>query len=392
MIFEKKKNVVVRAYKLKLYPNQGKKEIALYALNRFELYCNHFTGKAFFEKKPRSTKGMGWLPNKAQHYCRNEASKIKKSGSVTGININVPVIRPYSIELPVSMERAKGTGFDFWVKIPNQWTKKKTEQIPANSHKALNKALRNGWKLTKSVSLKRFRAGVQIIVFLEKSKSESIIPSDCIGVDVGLRRCISTSQGFRGIDLRPLIKSERIRNSERSRQRRKYRQEIPFKEKTNKTKIKQQVNRYAQSLIRRSKKSGLGIAVESSRALSNLKSGSLQGWARCAFTERVRTLGREEGVFVMEVNPWRTSKLCPDCRTVGERKGIFFKCQNWKCEMFQVQQDADLVGSKNIHFEGRVALGKILLSKSGTLTSELVALRDHFEVPGSPPFSPKRVD
>ncbi|MFI5391303.1 MAG: zinc ribbon domain-containing protein [Bacteriovoracales bacterium] len=377
MIFKKKKDVVVKAFKLKLFPNLSKKEIALYALNRFELYCNHFIGKAFFEKKPRSTKDMGWLPNKAQHYCRNEALKIKKSARTTGNKVNVPVIRPYSVEMPVAMERAKGTDFDFWVKIPNQWTKKKTVQIPVRSHKALNKALKNGWKFTNFVSLKRFKDGIQIIVFVEKQRPITLIPADCIGVDVGLKRAISTSDGFRGKDIRPLIRSEKIKHSERQRQRIKYKQEIPLKGKTNKTKIKQQINRYAQSLIRRSKKLGTGIAVESSRALSNLKSGSLQGWARCAFTERVQILGKEEGVFVVEVNPWRTSKLCPDCRTVGERNGIVFKCLNKKCKMIEIQQDADLVGSKNIRFEGRVTLEKIILSKSGTQTSAVVESWNH---------------
>lgn len=370
---KRKKDVVVRAYKLKLFPNEGKKEIALYALNRFELYCNHFAGKALFEKKSRSTNGMGWLANKARYYCRNESSKLKKYAKVTGNKINVPIIRPYSLEMPIFMEKAKGTNFDFWLKVPNQWTKAKIVKIPANSHKGLNKALKGGWKLTKSVSLKRFKDGVQVIVYVEKPRPKTEIPSDCIGVDVGLKRTIATSDGFRGKDIRPLIKSEKIKHSERQRQRTKYKQEIPYKGKTNKTKVKQQINRYAQNLIRRSKKSGTGIAVESSRALSNLKSGSLQGWARCAFAERVRILGREEGVFIVEVNPWRTSKLCPDCRTVGERNGIVFKCANPKCEKIDILQDADLVGSKNIRFEGRVALGRILLSKSGTQTSVVAA-------------------
>ena len=264
MVLEKKKkrkkDVVVRAYKLKLFPNGSKKDIALYALNRFELYCNHFTGKALFEKKPRSTRGMGWLPNKAQHYCRNEASKLKKSAKITGNKINVPVIRSSSLEMPVSMEPAKNTEFDFWVKVPNQWTKTKIIKIPANSHKALNKALKSGWKLTKSISLKRCKEGIQVIVYVEKPRPIAEIPKDCIGVDVGLKRSISTSDGFLGKDMRPLIKSERIRNSERYRQRTKYNQEIPYKGKTNKTKIKQQINWYAQSLIRRSIKSGIGIA------------------------------------------------------------------------------------------------------------------------------------
>lgn len=368
-----KKDVIIRAYKLKLFPNEGKKDIALYALNRFELYCNHFMGKSIFEKKPRSTRGMGLLPNKAQRYCWNEALKLKNSAISRGHKINVPVIRPHSIEMPVSMNESKGTEFDYWVKVSNLWTKTKVAKIPAHSHKALNNALKNGWKLTKSVSLKRFNDGIQVIVYVEKQRPKPEIPLDCIGVDVGLKRCISTSDGFRGKDMRPLIKSEKIRNSERYRQRTKYKQEIPYKGKTNKTKIKQQINRYAQSLIRRSKKSGIGISVESSRTLSNLKSGSLQGWARCAFAERVQILGREEGVFVVEINPWRTSKLCPDCRAVGERNGIVFKCTNTKCEKIDVSQDADLVGSRNIRFEGRVALGKILLSKSGTQTSAVAA-------------------
>jgi transposase len=306
-----KKNI--RAYKLKLFPNFEKKETALYALNRFELYCNHFAGKAFFEKKVRSTKGMGWLPNKAQHYCRNEASKLKKLNKATGNKINVPRIRPESVEMPVSMEKAKGTEFDFWVKVPNQWTKAKVVRIPAKSHKALNHALKNGWRLTKSVSLKRFKDGIQIIVYVEKPKPKAILPSDCIGVDVGLKRVISTSDGFRGKDLRPLIKSEQSRNSERHRQRVKYKQEIPYKGKTNKTKIKQEINLQAQAVIRRSKKLGVGVAVESSRVLSNLKSGKLQGWARCAFVDRLQVMGKEEGVFILEINPAFTSKKCRTC-------------------------------------------------------------------------------
>ncbi len=352
----------IRGYKLKIFPTNSKSELIRYVLNRGQLYLKSFLGHELFSGKKVSTEGQGQLANQMANLARNKAKAIKECSKTTGNKWNVP--KNPKPEVPVKLEKSKKSSYDYWVCVPNLFEKKKLVRVPAKSHKALNKAIKNGWKLSSWAYLKSEN---EIIVFVKKEVKKAEIPIDVIGVDVGLKRCITTSDGYRGLDLRPLIRSEKIKRSERFRQRTKYKQEISYKRKNDKTKIKQQINRYARSVINRARAQGIGVAVESSRVLINLKSGNLQGWARCAFFNRVQVLGKEEGVFVVGVNPAYTSKKCPDCRAVGNRDGINFTCENWKCNKVSVLQDADIVGGKNIQIEGRVALGSIL-RKSETRT------------------------
>ena len=249
-----------RAYKLKIYPTRSKSEIAGYALNRAKVYLKKLLATNLFDGRKITTQGQGQLFNQMSHQARGKAKAIKESSKETGNKWNVP--ENPKVSLPCKLEKAASTSFDYWICVPNQWEKSKVVRIPANGHKAL----KNGWKLSNWAHLTETG---EILVNVSKEVAKAAIPSDCIGVDVGIKRAVTTSDGFCGKDLSGIIRKDRKSAAERSRQRTLHGQKIPQKKKINKTKIKQELNRYAKDCINRVKGDpSLGMALESSRILA----------------------------------------------------------------------------------------------------------------------------
>ncbi len=69
-------------------------------------------------------------------------------------------------------------------------------------------------------------------------------------------------------------------------------------------------------------------------------------WLRGQIVEWARDLAFREGVLTVERNPAYTSQMCPHCRTLGERKGHRFTCEN---PDHPYRADADFVGMMNLY-------------------------------------------
>ena len=348
-----------RSYKLKMVPTESKSEIAKYALNRANLYLKSFLGYELFDGRKISTKNQGQLANQMACQAKGKAKAIKESSKETGNKWNVP--QNPKAEIPCKLEKSKNS-FDYWITVSNLWEKAKTVKIPLKSHKALNKALKNNWKISKWAYLK----DDYVIVFVSREVDRAKVIPKCLGIDVGMKRAISTSDGFCGKSLSPIMKKNKKSGAERYRQRMKFNQ-IQKKKINKRTNIKQELNIYAKALINRAKKSSVSLALESPVVLNNLKSGKLQGWARNHLFNRVAVLGKEEGIFVIGVNPYNTSRLCHCCQTLGEREKILFTCGNEKCKKFSILQNADTNASINIETRGTQIAGKILLNQAAKM-------------------------
>lgn len=310
---------VVRSYKLKLYPNRDKFDTARYTIMRFNQYCNLFLGRLYFGQKKISTKDMGRLANQALYKSNKIISGVKKLKGKS----NVPTVK--RLGCYASVEKSKTPKFDYWVTVSNQWGGDKV-LLPAKSHKALNKALKQGWKFTSFCECKIINNNLYAVVFVRKDAPKVKEYKKTIGCDVGIKYSVVTSTGYLGHGLSKVIKIQRVRYAERRRQGHKISNRA-------KTCVKQILDYEAKALIRRSKKAKAKLAVESPKRLANLRSGKLQGWARSYFSNRLTILGKESGVMVIEVSPYQTSIICPKCGTVDKRNRVtrdIFSCVECK--------------------------------------------------------------
>jgi transposase len=190
-----------------------------------------------------------------------------------------------------------------------------------------------------------------IIIFVQKVVKRAEKNKNCIGVDVGIRNGIARSDGYLGEEVSQVIKSQKLKQSARQKQ--------GHKSKINKTTVKQILDKEAKKTVARCSESKLSLAVESRKVLNNLRSGKLQGWARNYFANRCEILCKENSVFFVEVNPYKTSQLCGHCGSEGVRDGKQFNCLS--C---QKTFDADLNASINIAKKGRQVIEQITIRLS----------------------------
>lgn len=303
-----------RTYKIRLYPNRDKLDTSRYTNCRFIEYTNMFMGKYYFMPKIRiSTAGLGLLANEARNKSRGIVSAILASGKETGKKTNVPYV--IKIGCPALISKSQNSSFDYWVRVSNQWKLKGGVYIPAKSHKALNRALKDGWKMSVNCEFKIINGNSYALVFVSKETPKIRKPKSFIGVDVGMKHSIVTSEGHLGHGLSTVVRRQKHKSAERQRQKHRI-------SDRGRTEVKQLLDREAKIVMRRSQKIGAGIAVEDPKRLANLRAGSLHGWARSYFANRLHVLGKENGVLVVDVNPYQTSITCSSCGNVNKQSRV----------------------------------------------------------------------
>ena len=344
-----KKKQLVRAYKLKLYGNVIKVDTARYTSSRFSFYINMFAGRLFFDERIFSTKNMGGLANKAQYKALGIIRAQKESSKALGNKKNVPVVK--NCGCPAIIRKSKTKHFDYWVRISNQFYSGKGVCLPAKSHKALNMAIKQGWEMSKTCEFKMINGNAYAIAFVKKDKPKINRDTEkMIGIDVGIKHSITTSEGHYGYGLRPVIKKQKQRQAERRRQHHKVSSKM-------KSEIKQLLDKEAKALIRRSCKAYASLAVESPKRLANLRSGKLQGWARCYLANRLHILGLENGVLVLDINPYQTSQTCSECGNVDKLNRV--NRDEFRCLKCGHKAHADYNASVVISQKGTQILNKI---------------------------------
>jgi transposase len=354
--------------------NVGKEDTARYLLNRFVTYVQHCVGILFFNgNKAFSTKNCGALFNQAQHKARSIIKALLAAQKETGEKINVPQVKKTSA--PCKLEVSKSSSFDYWIVVSNQWTKAGVVRLPVKSTKVLNKALKNGWQFTSSCEIKEIKGKLYAMVFVQKEVEKATPEVECLGIDVGINKSVTRSDGHKGVSLGDKIKKFKDAQRERYRQRMKFGQKQTLK-KNNKTYIKQILDIEAKVAVRRSYETGCTLVVESRKIINNLRSGKLSLWARNYFANRCEVLCKEMGVFFLEVSPWKSSQTCSECREIGERNQEVFVCKNAKCSEYLREVDADLNASKELRNRGRQVLLEKIIPKWHTQVAVKLASLD----------------
>ena len=344
-----KKVVVHRSYKLKLYGNKAKTDTARYTQVRFNQYCNMFLGRVFFGEQKISTKGLGDLANKALYRSKNAIASLKASSKATRNKMNVPFFK--NSPCNAKLEQAKSGSFDYWVCIQNQFGE--PVRLPAKSHGIFNRALKDGWILSKLCEFKIINGNAYAVVFVQKEVTVTNRVRGVVGIDVGYKYSISDSNGYIGRKLSGVIK----RSKEIQAQRRRNGHKISSKVKTT---LKQILDIEAKRLIGRS--DNMAFVVEDPKRLANLSSGKLHGWATSYFANRLGILCKENGIPLISVSPYQTSITCSKCQTIDKESRV--SRDKFKCSACGFTLHADINASRNIALKGSqsIRMGKFCLS------------------------------
>ncbi len=362
-----------RAFNLKIYGNKTKADTARYTSEKHLMYVRHWVNQLYFrhDGKAFSTDGMGMLANQAQHLARAIVGAERASTKATGNKSNVPQIR--QIGCPARVEVSGTKHFDYWLSVENEFTRRGRIFLPCKSHVRLNRFLKEGWILNEaSAELFYGRDGLAYArVFVQKEVAKALPVPEVLGCDVGYRNGVARSDGYIGKNIGKVIKTQKKKDQERRRQASLARKPFVARLKQDqiwftggglpakkvKTVVKQYLDIEARRAVGRSKRAGQSLCVESPKVIANLRSGSLQGWARNYFSARCRVIGAEEGVFVWEVNPAYTSITCNRCGKTDakSRSGASFVCV--ACGHVA---HADVNAGKNIAVKGRRSLSALL--------------------------------
>ena len=286
------------SYKLKLYPSANKADtLALLTA----LFVRHHTEATHLlvaaEGRPFSTKGQGEFIGRA---CRRafidfrrgaKAARALKKPHKPG-HLKAELIDAAEIQLP-----RKATGFDLWVLI--RGTKEKGGfYVPANRHHGINKTLAlPGAILNESAEVFRKNGQWYARVSVSVPITEPVQPNGWIGVDVGVRKSITRSDGYQGPDLRPILKKQR--------DRRAMQQKHGIDKRSHGTFQKQVLAKEARRAVSVAQRTGRGIALEDPKRLPRWKQ-----WAGRFFAERVLLLCQMAGVTVHLIAPPYTSITC----------------------------------------------------------------------------------
>lgn len=314
---------VTLSYKVKLFPTQNKAETL--ALLTALFARNHTACTTVLREEGRcpSSKGMGEFVGRAYRRAFTDWRRTRKAGHQPG-TLKAELIDAAHVQAP-----RKAKSFDLWVMVQGVGKL----YIPAKKHRAINRTLAlPGAALCEQGEVFRkngkwyCRVGVKVPL-------PAVVPvKEFIGVDVGVRAAVIRSDGYQGVDLRPILK--------RQRNRRAMDQKQGIDRRVETSPQRQLLAREARRTVLVAQKSGRGVAVEDPSRLIRWK----QHAARY-FGTRVGLLASLVGVAVTVVSPPYTSITCPECGFVErkQRHKEMFRC--WCCGY---THNADFVASRNV--------------------------------------------
>lgn len=303
----------VLSYKLKCFPTRTKAETLALLSELFRRFHSVATQSMGNMERPclPSCKGTGEFAGRATRRAYTDFCRTLKAARKTGKPFKTPTLKAELIDAAHVQPPRHATGFDLWVMVQGVGKL----YIPAKKHRAISRALAYpGATLCEQGEIFRkngkwyARVGVKVPLPEEQKVNE------WIGVDVGVRRSITCSDGYTGPDLRPILKKQRDRRAAQQQQGidRSYAM----------TPQRQAQAKEARALVSRAQKSGRGIALENPDRLPRWKQ-----WSARFFAKRILLLTALIGVPTRLCDPSYTSLTCSRCGSRDTyRHKTMFRC------------------------------------------------------------------
>ena len=269
----------------------------------------------------------------------SEWSKDKKFRDKT----KIPEFNGSSIELNSDLitvyTETKVKSFDLIVRLGSIFGNRYSLVLPTKKHKQFNKHISNGFNLSSSGRLRRNNGKYFIDLFLEKETPEVKQDGETLGIDVGIKKLMSLSNGeFIGKEIEKLI--QKVKNKKQN--------------SLNQRKAIKEVKDYIGKCINELELDNLScIVIEDIKQSKMMKRGksskqhrkTLSKWYHNLFVGRLSGRCEENRVFLTSINPAYTSQKCSQCGEIHKesRNGEVYSCKN--CDL---QIDADYNASLNI--------------------------------------------
>jgi IS605 OrfB family transposase len=258
--------------------------------------------------------------------------------------VKVPVFNGNSIDLnsdlvTIYLSPNKMKIFDLAVRLGSIFGNRISLLLPTKKHALFNRHINSGYAVKSSVQLRRIDNKLYVNLFLEKETLEIKATGKVVGIDVGIKKLMSTSEGeFLGRDIEAKIQKlkRRKRGSKNSKQTIA---EI-------KDYIGQQVNKLDLKDVCAIVLEDLKVRHMSKRGKSSKEHRKTLGsWNSRLLFGRLANKCAENRVFLAFVAPEYTSQICSNCGAICKesRNG-----ERYDCEQCHVSLDADYNGSLNI--------------------------------------------
>lgn len=229
--------------------------------------------------------------------------------------------------------------FDLAVRLGSIWGNRLSILLPTKKHEQFNKHIKNGFELNSSIQLRRINGKFYINLFLEKEAEKIKDTGEALGIDLGIKKMISTSTGkFFGKDIEKKIK--KIKSKTRG-------------SKNHKDAIKE-LKDYIGQEVNKIDISNVNVIVVEDLKVSNMsKKGksskefrkTLGNWNSRLLFGRLSNRCEENRVLLAKVESEYTSQKCSSCGEIHKesRKG-----ERYECVVCGMVLDADYNASLNI--------------------------------------------
>ena len=190
------------------FANTGKSRELLRILEEGRRVINVFIGVLWAQKKFTgkffNAKTETWLSARLQQACGKQALEIVKSQRKRKRK-TMPVFKKLCLQLDSRFVQFLhlANSFDFWIKIGSTGGSRVT--IPAKKHRHFNQLCADGWKLKASSRLGTKEGRLVLDVYFDKEAPPLKTEGKTIGIDIGYRKLIVTSEGgFHGDQFKDL--------------------------------------------------------------------------------------------------------------------------------------------------------------------------------------------
>ena len=353
MSTSKDKNTMLRRSQISVSEsNQGKLDILdsiiIESKRVINLYINELWARKDFSSKFVAFKVDTWLTYRMQQNLGKQAlhtvkSRIKEKR-------HKPVYRKDSIDfdqrfLDIQFDN---NSFDVWIKL-NCIGKKISIKLPGRKHKHFFKYNRkdNQWTLKKSIRLRKVGKKYFIDLIFEKSTPDLKSKGSEIGLDIGYKKLIVTSEGKKydtGLE-KIYEKISRKKQGSKAFKRSLVERDNKINESINQLPFGQIKVIVAEDLK--------NVKHKSKRRIRKKFNNKLQRWSYSKVLNMLSLRCEESGIFFKKVPPAYTSQKCSSCGFTHKdnRSGEKFLCVNCKNNL-----DADYNAALNI-----LALGSLRL-------------------------------
>lgn len=240
--------------------------------------------------------------------------------------IKMPVFNGNTIDLNSDLVRIqdadKSSEFDLWIRLGSIFGSRESLILPTKHHERSRHFEKTGWMQRKSICLRRDSVGRYYAdVFWEKEDPKASQQGQAVGVDIGINKLMTTSNGEEiGTELRAKLDklNRRKQNSHNWNQTRK---EI-------KDYIGFVTNRFPWDTDVVVMENILNITQKTRGRVGKATRKLLGHWNIDLLYRRMAERAEENRVFLAFVEPAYSSQTCNSCRAIDKksRDGEVFKC------------------------------------------------------------------